>query len=321
MSESLNFVVTEEDQLNYKRLDQYLNDQLVDLSRNSIKKLFEQGDITSTQKLELKKMPATGTAITVNIPAPAETKIIPQEIPLNILYEDEYLIVINKEAGMVVHPAPGNYDGTLVNAILFHCQDLKGVGHEKRPGIVHRLDKGTSGVMVIAKEAKTHAGLVELFQEHDIQRQYQALILGNKIQDQTISSTIGRNPGNRLKMQANVKNGKSAITHLKVIDYFQFTSHVELTLETGRTHQIRVHLSQLLNAPIINDELYGQPKREQTALSSQVKSLIKSYDYPMLHARVLGFTHPITKKKLFFEQEPPEIFLQLQNLLKQESSS
>jgi 23S rRNA pseudouridine1911/1915/1917 synthase len=321
MSESLSFVVTETDFSNYKRLDQYLNDQLTDLSRNSIKKLFEQGAISSDCKLELKKMPAIGTKIDVLVPTPAETDILPQNIPLEILFEDEYLIVINKAAGMVVHPAPGNYEGTLVNAILFHCQDLKGVGHEKRPGIVHRLDKGTSGVMVVAKEAKTHAGLVDLFQKHDIQRQYQALILGNKIQDQTLTSTIGRNPNNRLKMQANVRNGKKAITHLKVLDYFGFTSHVQLTLETGRTHQIRVHLSQLLNTPIINDSLYGQPKREQTALSSEVKTLIKNYEHPMLHAKILGFTHPITREKLYFEQEPPEIFLQLQSLLNQESSS
>lgn len=321
MSEKLSFVITKEDNAKYKRLDIYLSDQIDDLSRNSIKKLFEKGQVSSTENLELKRMPKAGTTVLVTIPEPTETNILAQNIPLEVLYEDEYLIVINKAAGMVVHPAPGNYDSTLVNALLFHCKDLKGVGHERRPGIVHRLDKGTSGIMVVAKEAKTHAGLVELFQEHNINRQYEALVLGNKMKDQKICSTIGRNPNNRLKMQADVPNGKKAITHLKVSGYYHRTSHLELTLETGRTHQIRVHLSQLLGSPIINDPLYGQPKREQTALTNEIRKLLKDYQHPMLHAKILGFVHPKTKKELFFEQDPPQIFQNLLALLKEESSS
>lgn len=323
MNEIVELIIAEDDLKNFKRLDLFLSKSLLNLSlsRNAIKKLFENGFITSDIPIELKKMPPVNTKILIEMPEPKETDIKAQNIPIEIIYEDEYLVIVNKAAGMVVHPAPGNYDSTLVNAILYHCQDLKGIGHEKRPGIVHRLDKGTSGVMVVAKEAKTHAGLVELFSTHNIDRKYQGIVVGNKMEStKTLQSTIGRNPNNRLKMQADVKNGKQAITHLKVLEYFNGLSHLELTLETGRTHQIRVHLSQLLNSPILNDSTYGQPKRELTVLSSMAKSCLKDYEYPMLHAKLLGFVHPITQKKLIFEQDPPETFSKLLALLKEESS-
>ncbi len=318
-NEKLILTITQDDISNFKRLDAYLSHYLTDYSRNLIKKMFLDGHFESERKLELKKMPPTGTKIIFHPPELRSTDIIAQDIPLDILFEDEYLMILNKPAGLVVHPAPGNYDGTLVNAILHHCQDLKGIGNEKRPGIVHRLDKGTSGIMVIAKEQKTHEGLVELFSTHNIQRKYEAIVLGNRIpQERTLESLIGRNPHNRLKMSTKVKNGKPAVTHLKVLDYFNRFSHVELTLETGRTHQIRVHLSELLNTPILNDETYGRTKEEQHAMSSQLKGLLKDYEYPLLHAKVLGFTHPITKNELFFEKDPPEIFQQVLNQLRLE---
>ena len=210
---------------------------------------------------------------------------------------------------MVVHPAAGNPDGTLVNAILHHCPDLKGIGNEKRPGIVHRLDKGTSGVMVIAKTQKCHEGLVELFSTHDIDRLYEAIALGARISPQkTLESEIGRSPNNRLKMSTKVKVGKRALTHMKVLKFFDHFSHVELKLETGRTHQIRVHLSELLNAPILNDPLYGRKNDEKKFFNSTMKSLLKDYEHPFLHAKFLGFIHPITKEKLEFETKAPQIF-------------
>ncbi|MBT4790827.1 MAG: RluA family pseudouridine synthase, partial [Halobacteriovoraceae bacterium] len=183
--EERTLLIAKDDLQKFKRLDAFLACSLPDMSRTLIKKIFLEGHITSSQKLELKKMPPAGTKITIILPAPAPTTIIPQDIPLDILYEDEYLLIINKPAGLVVHPAPGNFDGTLVNAILFHCHDLKGIGNEMRPGIVHRLDKGTSGIMVVAKEQKTHEGLVRLFSTHDIERKYQAICLGTKLPPKT----------------------------------------------------------------------------------------------------------------------------------------
>lgn len=314
------FVVTEEDRTNFKRLDAYLSSKLPDLSRSLLKKFFLEGHFTSNAKIELKKMPPIGTEIDYKAPELKDTDLVPQDIPLEILFEDEYLIIINKPVGLVVHPAPGHPDGTLVNAILYHCPDLQGIGNEKRPGIVHRLDKGTSGIMVVAKEQKTHEGLVDLFRDHNIQRKYEAIVLGAKLTAQKIESVIGRNPQNRLKMKSGVKNGKNAITDLNIISYFQHFSHVELTLHTGRTHQIRVHLSEELNHPILNDPMYGRNKEEKHFLSNQMKGLIKDFEHPFLHAKILGFTHPITKEKLYFEKEPPELFQNVLKRLSDESS-
>jgi 23S rRNA pseudouridine1911/1915/1917 synthase len=299
----------------YKRLDTFLNSKIDSLSRTQIKRLFEAGQITSETKLELKRMPKPGTKITVNIPEAVDSNIEPENIPLDILFEDEYLIIINKPAGLVVHPAPGNYTGTLVNAILYHCNDIKGIGGEKRPGIVHRLDKGTTGVMVVAKEQKCHEGLVELFSTHDIERYYEAICVGSRIQPEgTIETTIGRNPKNRLKMKSNIP-GKNAITHYKVLSFFERLSHLELKLETGRTHQIRVHLSEVLNCPILRDPLYATPLNQLKVCPDKLKPILKNYEHPLLHAKVLGFVHPITKEKLRFEVEPPSPFKECLEML------
>lgn len=304
------FKVGPEDQ-NFKRLDAYLNHKLPEYSRSLIKKFFERGLFYSPNlnKLELKKMPPVGSIICFEKPTAQTTEIKPENIVLDILFEDEHLIVLNKPAGLVVHPAPGNYTGTLVNAILHHCPDLAGIENEKRPGIVHRLDKGTSGVMVVAKNQKTHEGLVNLFSTHSIDRFYEAIIIGSRVPpEMTIESTIGRSPYNRLKMAINVKNGKKALTHLKTLEFFKHFAHVELKLETGRTHQIRVHLSEVLKSPIINDEIYGHANEEKHFMSSALKSLLKNYEHPLLHAKILGFVHPITKEKMYFEKSPPQIF-------------
>lgn len=305
----ITLIIDDECKSQFKRLDQFLAKKLPDQSRSFIKDLFNKGEISASTKLELKKLPPVGTEITVKIPPPRPADAQPENIPLDIVFEDEHLVFVNKPAGMVVHPAPGNYTGTLVNAILHHCPDLKGVGDQKRPGIVHRLDKGTSGVMVVAKDQKTHEGLVKLFSTHDIERIYEALVMGGRIPTTgKLESTIGRHPQNRLKMAANVRNGKEALTHFSVIDYFDKFCHMQLKLETGRTHQIRVHLSQLLHRPILCDPLYGNPKEHLQRLGNDYKGIIKNYEFPFLHAKVLGFVHPITKEKLHFEVKPPQIF-------------
>ncbi|OIQ19214.1 MAG: hypothetical protein BM556_07975 [Bacteriovorax sp. MedPE-SWde] len=311
--------ISEEDVTRFKRLDQFLAHYLVDQSRSFLKELFLKGHVTAPIKIEIKRLPPVGTEVTVVIPPPREADAQPENIPLEIIYEDEHLVFVNKPAGMVTHPAPGNYTGTLVNAILHHCPDLKGVGDQKRPGIVHRLDKGTSGIMVVAKEQKCHEGLVKLFSTHDIDRVYEALVMGTRIDASgRLESTIARHPQNRLKMAANVKGGKNAITYFKALEFYDKFSRMEMKLETGRTHQIRVHLSQLLKRPILCDPLYGNPKEHLNRLGGEYKSLIKDYEHPFLHAKILGLIHPITKEKLFFEVDPPQLFQDVISLAKGE---
>lgn len=305
----IEIVVTSEDREEYKRLDVYLTAKFSQFSRSTIKRLFDSEDISSdTFTLSLNKMPPVGTLIEIEVPPPIPSDLQAENIPLDILFEDPHLIIINKPAGLVVHPAPGHYTGTLVNAILYHCPDLKGIGAEKRPGIVHRLDMGTSGVMVVAKDQATHEGLALLFSTHDIDRKYEALILGNPNGSSgMLTSTIGRHPTNRLKMMANPKIGKKAVTHFKVIKRYENCTHVELKLETGRTHQIRVHMAQLVKCPVICDALYGNAN-ELNRLSKEIQALLAAYPYQLLHAKELGFVHPITKEKLHFSAPPPEIF-------------
>lgn len=311
-------VISADDKNQFKRLDLLITHYLSDLSRSTVKRLFEEDHIYADQtELELKKIPAAGTKIFIELPEPIPTDLKPENIPLEILFEDDYLIIINKPAGLVVHPAPGNYTGTLVNAILYLCPDLKGVGAEKRPGIVHRLDKGTSGIMVIAKEQKTHEGLVELFSNHDIERKYEAITLGApKDLSGKIETLIARHPTQRLKMSSQVKTGKKAVTFFKVTENFTKYAHLELKLETGRTHQIRVHLSQVLHTPILCDDLYGNGSAINQ-MPSKLKSLLENYPHQLLHAKVLGFVHPITKEKLYFESSPPEIFQAALNFLRE----
>ncbi|MCR9204625.1 MAG: RluA family pseudouridine synthase, partial [Halobacteriovoraceae bacterium] len=241
--------ITQEHHDSFQRLDILLAKSLTDLSRNFIKNLYQKGLITLSPespyqgKLELKRVPPVETIISIEVPPPAPSDAIAQDIPLDILFEDEHLIIINKKAGMVVHPAPGHPDGTLVNAILYHCKDLTGVGDQKRPGIVHRLDKGTSGVMVVAKNQKCHEGLVLLFSSHDIEREYRAIVMHSKLPAAgSIDSPIARHPQNRLKMSSGMERGKRAKTFYKVLETYHPCSLVSCNLETGRTHQIRVHL-------------------------------------------------------------------------------
>lgn len=323
MSDDLLLIqVSVEDQLQFKRLDQFLAARLPHLSRSFIKKLFEEDMIlfdeeSPTQgKLTLSKLPKTGSLIAVDIPPPIPTEAQAENLPLDIIYEDEHLLFVNKAAGMVTHPAPGNYTGTLVNAVLYHCKDLKGIGGELRPGIVHRLDKGTSGIMVVAKSAKCHEGLIELFSRHDIDRIYEAILIGGKNLPSAgrLESTIGRSPTHRQKMAANVKNGRKAVTHYHLLKNYEKFTHMQFKLETGRTHQIRVHASQLLHHALLMDPLYGNPAEHLKHLGEKYLPILKDYPHPLLHARVLGLVHPITGEKLRFEVEPPQIFKQVLEL-------
>lgn len=311
----LSLTITSEDRETFKRLDQFLAEKAAGFSRTFLKNLFLKEQIVVSDdspvqcNLELKKMPPVGTIVQILVPPMLPSTALPENIPLEILYEDEHLVFVNKPAGLVTHPAPGNYTGTLVNAILYHCKDIQGIGDQKRPGIVHRLDKGTSGIMVIAKTQACHEGLVLLFSSHDIERCYEALVMKNRCQSYgTIESNIDRDPHNRLKMKTNTTRGKKAITHYKVLEMFEKHFHMEYKLETGRTHQIRVHTSEILRMPIIGDLTYGSPNEQMMKLGSEFKELFNGYPYPLLHAKTLGLIHPITKEKLRFEVPPPPLF-------------
>lgn len=282
------------------RLDQFLATQLPELSRARIQALIKSGEITVNDRTCKAKTPVEiGMSIRVNIPEPAPAAAQPQDIPIRILYEDSYLIVLDKESGMVVHPAAGNPDGTLVNALLHHCGDLSGIGGVERPGIVHRLDKDTSGCIVVAKNDAAHLSLTSQFAERDTEKIYLAVVQGRpKVPQGTIFTNIGRHPVNRMKMAVvNPGSGKPAITDYELLRYDPDTdsSLVRCTLHTGRTHQIRVHMLHL-GHPLIGDPIYAHPQR-QKAKSTRL----------LLHARKLAFNHPQDSRRMsFLAPIPPE---------------
>lgn len=307
-----------------KRLDQYLALCTPELSRSQIKRLIEDeqvlcnGDPVKTG-LKLKG----GEEITITIPEPAPIEALPESIPLNILYEDPHLIVIDKPAGMVVHPAPGHHSGTLVNALLHHCRDLSGIGGQIRPGIVHRLDRDTSGVMVATKNDAAHQDLAEQFKQHTIQRRYIALVFGQLEDDSgTIDKPIGRHPQHRKKMSGTTRNGREAVTHWKVLRRFDIDrlTLVELRLETGRTHQIRVHLSEM-NHPVAGDPVYGTGKRCNNLPDTALRKLIQGLGRQFLHARLLGFRHPATGEEMEFRSELPADLRELLDYLNHKHES
>ena len=249
-----------------------------------------------------------GEAICVTFPAMRATEVLAQELPLQVLYEDAHLIVINKPAGLVVHPAPGHSEGTLVNALLHHCQDLAGIGGELRPGIVHRLDKDTSGVMMATKDDQTHLRLAEQFQVHSITRRYVALVHGLLSRDVgSVDCPIGRHPLERKKMSGKCRNGRRAVTHWQVLQRFpdDRLTLVELNLETGRTHQIRVHFAEM-NFPLVGDPLYGKSNRIKEMKDGTLRTLLSSLGRQALHAKILGFTHPISGNYMEFECSLPD---------------
>jgi 23S rRNA pseudouridine1911/1915/1917 synthase len=290
-----------------ERLDVFITNRVPDLTRSAVRRLIEMNRVTvdkepgkPSQKLK------GGEQIVIEIPPPTPAVPAAQEIPLEILYEDSDLIVLNKPAGMSVHPGAGNPDGTMVNALLAHCDDLSGIGGEIRPGIVHRIDKDTTGVIVVAKNDRSHLGLAEQFKEHTIKRVYVALVYGSpKTEKGRIESAIGRHPVDRKKMSGSARHGKHSVTHWKVTGRFGPVSVVELRLETGRTHQIRVHLSEA-GFPLLGDPVYGGAGRLSCVKDSKLRSLIGELCRQALHARTLGFIHPLTGTYLEFSSPVPE---------------
>ncbi len=297
-----------------ERLDRFLARVLPQLSRSQLKKLIEHQQIVvdgAVIKAGLRLR--GGEKVQVSIPQPEQVDTCAEDLPLDILYEDSDLIVINKVAGMVVHPACGHGSGTLVNALLFHCHDLSGVGGELRPGIVHRLDKDTSGVMVATKNDVTHNHLAAQFKEHSVKRRYVALVHGQVQKDSgLVDSPIGRHPIHRKKMSSKCREGRRAVTHWKVLRRYDLDrlSFLELRLETGRTHQIRVHFSEL-NLPLIGDPLYGNRTRANAINDLELRQSVQGFNRQALHARLLGFIHPRSGEYVEFSSPIPSDFAEL----------
>lgn len=297
--ETIDLIITEE----YKnvRIDKYLSEQLEEQSRSYIQKLIKDEAVLVNEKpVKANYKVQVGDELTIQIPELQEPNILPEDIPLDILYEDADVLVINKPKGMVVHPSAGHYSQTVVNAVMFHCKDnLSGINGVLRPGIVHRIDMDTTGAIVICKNDTAHQNLAEQLKVHSITRKYRAIVHGNIKEDQgTIEGDIGRHPIDRKKMAINPKNGKPAVTHYKVLERFGNFTYIECQLETGRTHQIRVHMASK-GHPLLGDNLYG-PAKCPFHLQGQC-----------LHAMILGFVHPTTGNYMEFEAPLPEYFTQL----------
>jgi 23S rRNA pseudouridine1911/1915/1917 synthase len=289
-----------------ERLDSFIARMVGDLTRSAVQKLVEGGQATVSgvpQRASLKLK--GGERITLLIPPPRAAEASAEDIPLDILYEDGDLVVINKPAGMVVHPGAGTSGGTLVNALLGHCDDLSGIGGTMRPGIVHRIDKETSGILVVAKNDRAHASLAHQFKEHTIKRVYLAIVYGSlKGEKGKIESVIGRHPVDRKRMSGKARRGKHAVTHWQVVGRFSGITLLRLRLETGRTHQIRVHLSEA-GYPLVGDKVYGGHGRLASVADPQLEGLIRGLDRQALHAKTLGFIHPATGLYLEFDTDLP----------------
>lgn len=278
------------------RIDKWLSENIDELSRTSVQKLLKEGNIlinsgAVNKNYKLRK----NDVIDINIPDPVILDVLPQDIPIDIVYEDDDLLVVNKPKGMVVHPAAGNYDNTLVNALLYHCEGrLSGINGVIRPGIVHRIDKYTSGLLIVAKNDNAHKHLAEQIKSHSFTREYCGIVCGRiKDHENTINAPIGRHKYDRKKMTVTDKNSKNAVTHYKVLKVFEKYTLLKFKLETGRTHQIRVHMSYI-GHPILGDDVYGKA--------------FKGIDGQCLHAKKIGFIHPSTGEYMEFDSELPEYF-------------
>lgn len=299
------------------RLDIFLSQKLPDITRSRIKNLIEDGRVCLNGKpVKAGAKIKTGDRIDIVIPEPQPIKAEPEKIPLDVLYEDSHIIVINKPHGLTVHPGAGRRAGTLVNALLYHCKDLSGIGGALRPGIVHRIDKDTSGVLVVAKTDKSHQFLAKQFKEHSIKRKYLTLVWGMVKNDEgTIDLPIGRHLSERKKMSVRTTRGRRAVTHYKVNKRFDNFTLIEATLETGRTHQIRVHLSSI-HHPVVGDPVYGK-KNMPAGLSPKLTALLKNFQRQALHAQTLGIVHPETQKYMEFTSPLPDDMKNIINALEQ----
>lgn len=301
MAENYSFVVENEN----IRIDKFLSDNLIDFSRSSIQKIIDTNGVSVNGKYITKNYKCkTGDRVDIVIPDAKPLEAVAQDIPIDIVYEDEHLLVVNKPKGIVVHPANGNPDGTLVNALLYHCKDrLSGINGVIRPGIVHRIDKDTSGLLIVAKTDKAHIGLAQQIKEHSFSRAYETIVYGNLKDDEfTVNQPIGRDIKERKKMAVTYKNSKPAITHFEVIKRYGDFTHLRCVLETGRTHQIRVHTAYI-GHPVAGDAVYG-PRKVIASLKGQC-----------LHAKHIGFVHPISGDYLEFESELPQYFKSFLNYL------
>lgn len=294
--------LVKEDEVNL-RLDVFIAGKMEDKSRAYIQNLIKEGNVVISGKVKKSNYKLKlNDVVEFSIPDNEKLDVEPENIPLDVLYEDKDVIVVNKPQGMVVHPAPGNYNGTLVNALLYHCTDLSGINGVLRPGIVHRIDKDTSGILVVAKNDAAHNSLAAQLKEHSMNRVYNALVEGVIKEDSgTVDKPIGRHPVDRIKM-AVVKDGRHAVTHYNVLERYANNTLIECKLETGRTHQIRVHMAYI-GHPIVGDPVYGY-KKQKFNLQGQ-----------MLHARKLGFIHPSTGNYIEFSSELPDYFKKILKLL------
>ena len=281
-----------------ERVDAFIARSVPDLTRSAVQKLLEKGSVTRDGKpVKKNEKTAVGGALELALPEPEPVDVVPQDIPLDVIYEDDDLIVVNKPVGLVVHPAPGHPDGTLVNALLYHCgKSLSGINGELRPGIVHRIDRDTSGLIVAAKNDRAHLALAAQLQDHSLARVYEAVAVGNFREDEgTVDAPIGRHPVDRKRMAIDHKGGRRAVTHWKVLGRYPGYTHIQCQLETGRTHQIRVHMAAL-GHPLLGDVVYGS-KKPWPGLAGQC-----------LHARKIRFVHPSTGELVELECPLPEWF-------------
>ena len=290
-----------------ERLDKFLSIIYPDTSRSFFQKLIKENAVLVNDKAEKSSYRMSfEDVVTIHFPDAVETTIEPEDIPLDILYEDDDLLIVNKPKGMVVHPSAGHYSGTLVNAIMYHCKDsLSGINGEIRPGIVHRIDMDTTGSLIICKNDNSHVHIAEQIKVHSVNRIYEGIVYGNVKEDEgTIEGAIGRHPIERKKMAINEKNGKPAITHYKVLERFGNYTYMQFKLETGRTHQIRVHMSSI-GHPLLGDSLYSSGKSPFKNLCGQT-----------LHAKTIGFIHPSTGEYMEYSAPLPEYFEKLLSQLK-----
>lgn len=289
-----------------ERIDKCISNYMENLSRSYIQKIIKDGNVfVNDRAVKANYRVKTEDNIRFILPDSIEPDIPAQNIPLDILYEDQDILIVNKPKNMVVHPAPGHYEGTLVNAIMYHCKgELSGINGVMRPGIVHRIDKDTTGSLIVCKNDSSHNAIAELLKTHDITRKYRAIVYGNIVEEKgTVNTPIGRHPNDRKKMAINEKNGKCAVTHYRVLERFGKYTYIECQLETGRTHQIRVHMASI-GHPLLGDEVYSG-RKSPFKLEGQV-----------LHAMTIGFKHPGNGEYMEFEAPLPEYFERLLSVLR-----